>query len=150
MQYLVCLMPSWLRQDLCVMCSGLRHDAVCSICVFMLVDMFMLCYVQLVPDFGPMQGARPQLVRTSVRCRGQGPSQFPDFGPMQGARPQLVRTSVRCSGQGPVCALYVIAWYVVDWGSSLSFVLTVFSFGFRYSVFKRGAREDCSAHTIVS
>nr|KAJ0192942.1 hypothetical protein LSAT_V11C800399880 [Lactuca sativa] len=53
------------------------------------------------PDFGPMQGARPQLVRTSVRCRGQGPSQFPDFSPMQGARPQLVRTSVRCRGQGP-------------------------------------------------
>ena len=113
------------------MCSGLRPDAVSSIGVFMLVDMLMLCFVQLVPDFGPMQ-----LVRTSVRCRGQGPSQFPEFGPMQGARPQLVRTSVRCSGQGPVCALYVMAWYVVDWGSSLSFVLTVFSFGFRYFVSK--------------
>ena len=159
------------------MCSGLRPEVVCSIRVFMLVDMFMLCSVQLArtsvrcrgqgpsqsglrsdaggkapvsPDFGPMQGTRSQLVRTSVRCRGQGPSQFPDFGPMQGARPQLVRTSVRCSGQGPVCALYVIVWYVVDWGSSLSFVLTVFSFGFRYSVFKRGARRGCSAHTIVS
>nr|KAJ0193654.1 hypothetical protein LSAT_V11C800398380 [Lactuca sativa] len=32
-----------------------------------------------VPDFDPMQ-----LVRNSVRCRGQGLSQFPDFGPMQG------------------------------------------------------------------
>ncbi|CAH1431390.1 unnamed protein product [Lactuca virosa] len=93
-----------------------------------------------VPDFGPMQRAKalvssvirsdaegkalvssglrsdaegkgPSQFRTSVRCRGQGPSQF--------------RTSVRCSGQGPVCDLYVIVWYVVVWGSSLSFVLTV-------------------------
>nr|KAJ0225749.1 hypothetical protein LSAT_V11C100010230 [Lactuca sativa] len=30
--------------------------------------------VSVSPDFGPMQGARPQLARTSVRCRGQGPS----------------------------------------------------------------------------
>ena len=29
-----------------------------------------------------------------------------------------------------------IMWYVVWWGNSLSFVLTVFSFGFRYFVFK--------------
>nr|KAJ0220462.1 hypothetical protein LSAT_V11C200065900 [Lactuca sativa] len=71
--------------------SGLRSDAVS-------------------PDFGLMQGTRSQsvsglrsdvegkaqLVRTSVRCRGQGPSQFPNF----------------------------------DWGSSLSFVLTVSVFGF--------------------
>ena len=98
------------------MCSGLRPDVVCSLRVFMLVDMFMLCDVQLVPDFGPMQGARPQLVRTSVRCRGKapvspgfGPMQFPDFGPMQGTWSQLVRASARCSfrtlvrcrGQGP-------------------------------------------------
>ena len=39
-----------------------------AVYVFMIVDMFMLCYVHLVPDFGPMQ--------------------FPDFGPMQGARPR--------------------------------------------------------------
>ena len=106
----------------------------------------MLCYVQLVPgfgpmqlvpDFGPTQGTRSQSVSFGLWFDGGGKASVsPDLGPMQWARPSS--------------CLYVIVWYVVVWGSSLSFVLTVFSFGFRYSVFKRGAREDCSAHTIVS
>ena len=61
--------------------------------------------MQLVPDFGPMQGTRSQSVPDF------GPMQFPGFGPMQWARPNM--------------CLCVIVWYVVVWGSSLSFVLTV-------------------------
>ena len=82
----------------------------------MLVDMFMLCYVQSVPDFGPMQGTRSQSVpdfgpmqvvldfglmqgTRSQLVPDFGLMQFPDFGPMQWARPST--------------CLYVIVWYVV-------------------------------------
>ena len=61
--------------------------------------------MQLVPDFGPMQGTRSQSVPDF------GPMQFPGFGPMQWARPSM-------------CFICIV-WYVVAWGSSLSFVLTV-------------------------
>ena len=102
--------------------------------MFMLVDMFMLCSV----SFG-LRSDVGDKVPVSFGLRsdvgGKAPVS-PDFGPMQWARPSM--------------CLYVIVWYVVDWGSSLSFMLTVFSFGFRYSIFKRGAREDCRTHTIVS
>ena len=60
---------------------------------------------QLVPYFGPMQRARPWSVLD------HGPMQFPDSGLMQWARPNS--------------CLCVIVWYVVVWGKSLSFVLTV-------------------------
>ena len=75
---------------LCVMCSGLRSDvgqARCSICVKLYVyDYLMLCSVDsrlrsdavvkalVIPDFGPMQWARPMLFWTTVQCSGQGPS----------------------------------------------------------------------------
>ena len=66
----------------------------------------MLGHDQPVPDFGPMQGTRSQSVPDF------GPMQLvPDFGLMQWARPSMWF----------IC----IVWYVVVWGSSLSFVLTV-------------------------
>ena len=64
------------------------------------------CPMQLVPDSGPMQGTRSQSVPDF------GPMQLvPDFGLMQWARPSM-------------CFICIV-WYVVVWGSSLSFVLTV-------------------------
>ena len=61
----------------------------------------MLCHDQPVQDFGPMQSV-PDF----------GPMQLvPDFGLMQWARPSM-------------CFICIV-WYVVVWGSSLSFVLTV-------------------------
>ena len=102
--------------------------------MFMLVDMFMLCSVSFglrsdVGDRGPSQ------LRTSVRCRGQGPSQ----------------PGLRSDAVGK--AQYVLICYYVVCGSlgELTKLRAYsFSFGFRYSAFKRGAREDCRAHTIVS
>ena len=105
------------------LCSGPRPDAVCSINCY-----DMLCYVQSVPDLGPMQGTRSQLVPDF------GPMQLvPDFGPMQGTRSQSVPDfgPMQFPGFGPMqwarpnMCLCVIVWYVVVWGSSLSFVLTV-------------------------
>ena len=126
-----------------------------AIYVFMLVDMFMLCYVMLsqFPDFGPMQGARPQLVRTSVRCRGRGPSQFrtsvrcrgrgpsqfSDFGPMQGTGSQIVSPDfgpMQGTGSQSVGkAQYVLYMYCMVCGSlgELTKLRAYsFSFGFRY------------------
>ncbi|CAI9266338.1 unnamed protein product [Lactuca saligna] len=67
------------------------------------------------PDFGPMQGTRSQSffgLRSDV-----------------GGKAQLVRTLVRCSGQGPVCALYVFAWYPVfkrgAWGDCSAHTVSV-------------------------
>ena len=67
---------------------------------------------------------------------GFGPMQFPDFGPMQRARPSMcfICYCMVCSSLGELTKLRAYS----------------FDFGFRYSVFKRGAREDCSAHTICS
>ena len=48
---------------------------------------------------------------------------------------------------------YVFVWYVVRWGNSLSFVLTVYSFGFRYLFIEgegAGAVAAHHAHTLVS
>nr|KAJ0194809.1 hypothetical protein LSAT_V11C700375090 [Lactuca sativa] len=60
----------------------------------------------------------------------------PDFGLMQWARPSMcfICYCVVCGRLGELTKLRAYG----------------FSFGFRYSVFKRGAREDCIAHTIVS
>ena len=47
----------------------------------------------------------------------------------------------------------MLAWYEVLWGNSLSFVLTVYSFGFRYLFIKgegAGAVAAHHAHTLVS
>ena len=66
---------------LCVPDCGPMQYAVYVLLLYVII---MLCYVQSVPDFGPMQRARPWLVPDS------GPMQFPDFGPMQRARPWLV------------------------------------------------------------
>ena len=103
----------------------------------------MLCHDQPVPDFGPMQ-----LVPDSGLMQGTssqsvpnfGPLQFPEFGLMQRARPWLVPDfgPMQFPDFGPMqwarpsTCLYVIVWYVVVWGSSLSFMLTVSVFGFRY------------------
>ena len=68
---------------------------------------------------------------------------MPDFSPMPGgpdARRGLMpgkpmSVSSRCSwaeSQSYVICDMLCVWYVVDFGSSLSFVLTVFSFGLRY------------------
>ena len=71
--------------------------------------------MQLVPDLGLMQGTRSQSVPDFGPMQSVpdfGPIQLvPYFGPMQWARPST--------------CLYVIVWYVVVWGSSISFVLTV-------------------------
>ena len=70
----------------------------------------MLCHDQSVPDFGPMQLVPDFGPMQSVP--DFGPMQLvPDFGPMQWARPSM-------------CFICIV-WYVVVWGSSLSFVLTV-------------------------
>ena len=68
-----------------------------AVYVFMLVDMFMLYYVHSVFGFWSDAGGKAPV--------------SPDFGPMQWARPNM-------------CFICFV-WYVVVWGSSLSFVLTV-------------------------
>ena len=82
--------------------------------------------MQLVPDFGPMQGTRSRSVPDF------GPMQLvPDFGLMQWARPSM-------------CFICIV-WYVVVWGSSLSFGL------FQVLPQVKGrARDDGIAHTTAS
>ena len=55
-------------------------------------------------------------------------------------------------GRGPylLAVHYMIVWYVVLWGNSLSFVLTVYSFGFRYLFSEgEGAGVVAAHHTHV-
>ena len=74
------------------------------------------------PGWDPMQWAGPKIFRTSVRCQVWpdavgGAQVIPGFGPMSG---------------GAQYVLFVLLWYAVVWGSSLSCVLSVSNFGFRY------------------
>ena len=84
----------------------------------------MLCHDQSVPDFGPMQSVPDfgpmQLVPDSGPMQGTRSQSVPDFGPMQ-----LVPDFGLMQWARPSMCFICIVWYVVVWGSSLSFVLTV-------------------------
>ena len=113
----VCLMSSWFMHvyDMCI-CSGFRFDAGqarCSICDYVICS--CLCYVQFIPDFGPMLG----MARCSGRGRINAKLRYDvGQGPMQGARPIMFYMCycMVCGSLGDLTKLHAYS----------------FQFGFRY------------------
>ena len=113
-----------------------------------------MCYVvvvggEIVPSTrsrGPKGRPAPRYASQYPVERTEGEASSQIYWSVSGREDRRGRSGTQICLTIYVC--YVIVWYVVCWGNSLSFVLTVFSFGFRYLFFEgEGAGAVAVHHT---